>query len=325
MAQCHELTETNGVTEFAYLGERPWHGLGQVIRHGATVEEMAVSAGMAWDIRRATVQYGFVEMKDGFPMPEVRDVADRVVLYRSDTKAPLGVVSARYNEVQPRQALEFFRDIVETGGYVFESAGTMRGGARLFATVRPEASFELPGGDVVQGRILLATACDGSMATSVRPVTIRVVCKNTLQAAMAGSPMAVTVRHSSVFRPEPVKEQLRKICSTFDAFRHTAETLAATQMTVKRAEDFLIDVLPGSERVPVEQTRGFKRIMELFDGGAKGAEMASSRGTAWGLLNAVTEYVDHAIPARSDERRLESALFGDGAALKNKVFQLLTA
>jgi hypothetical protein len=60
------------------------------------------------------------------------------------------------------------------------------------------------------------------------------------------------------------------------------------------------------------------KIMTLFDGHGRGAELASSKGTAFGLLNAVTEFVDHKRRARGADHRLESAWFGQGATLKEK-------
>ena len=310
--------------EFAYLGAKAWHGLGQEIPVGATVEETQRAAGMAWRIERAPVQYGVLSNAGGFPLPELHEAPGRVVLYRSDTLAPLSVVSSRFNEVQPVQALEFFRDMVEAGGYVLETAGTMRGGARLFATVRPAQAFELPGGDLVEGRLLFATACDGSMATTVRQVSIRVVCKNTLGAAIGGSPDCVTVRHSSKINPVAMKEKLRTVSGTFDAFRCAAEVLAKSSVSASRAADFLSMLLPDPRVGLVEDTKGYKKMLALFNGEGLGASGLSSAGTAWGLLNAVTQYVDHEVGARNPENRQDSAIFGSGAVLKSRALALLT-
>ena len=56
----------------------------------------------------------------------------------------------------------------------------------------------------------------------------------------------------------------------------------------------------------------------MFDGHGRGAELAAADGTAWGLLCAVTEYVDHEKRARSQEYRLDSAWFGQGSNLKQR-------
>lgn len=70
--------------------------------------------------------------------------------------------------------------------------------------------------------------------------------------------------------------------------------------------------------------RNVARIMELFKGAARGADLPSARGTAWGLLNAVTEFVDHEA-GRADDSRLDSAWFGRGQALKAQALELIGA
>ena len=44
----HELsTRNNGFVEMAYVGEKPWHGLGQELDANATIEQWQTSAGTA--------------------------------------------------------------------------------------------------------------------------------------------------------------------------------------------------------------------------------------------------------------------------------------
>ena len=68
--------------------------------------------------------------------------------------------------------------------------------------------------------------------------------------------------------------------------------------------------------------RGMKKVLAMFNGHGRGAELASAKGTASGLLNSITEFVDHERRARSPDYRLESAWFGQGAALKEKALGL---
>jgi len=93
------------------------------------------------------------------------------VLYRSDTKAPLSVVSNRYQIVQPREVLEFYRDLTEVSGYELETAGVLKGGRKFWALARTGQTTKLKGNDQVNGYLLLATSCDGTLATTATPTT----------------------------------------------------------------------------------------------------------------------------------------------------------
>ena len=64
--------------------------------------------------------------------------------------------------------------------------------------------------------------------------------------------------------------------------------------------------------------RALKKVQALYQGHGRGAELQAAKGTAWGLLSAITEFVDHEKQARSQENRLDSAWFGSGALLKQR-------
>ncbi len=67
--------------------------------------------------------------------------------------------------------------------------------------------------------------------------------------------------------------------------------------------------------------RSVKAVLELYSGKGRGAELASSNGTAWGLLNSVTEFIDHHRRSRSADHRRDTAWFGQGAAIKQKAWE----
>jgi phage/plasmid-like protein (TIGR03299 family) len=86
--------------------------------------------------------------------------------------------------VQPREVLEFYRDLTEVAGYELETAGVLKAGRKFWALARTGKSAALKGNDVVNGYLLLATSCDGTLATVAMPTTVRVVCNNTLTIAL---------------------------------------------------------------------------------------------------------------------------------------------
>jgi len=305
----------------AYVGMTPWHQLGNQLSRGQPLDVWAKQAGMDWSICETPVRY---LADQAGSLGAIHTVEDQKVLYRSDTKTALSVVGGRYQVVQPHTVLEFYRDLTEVSGFELETAGVLKGGRKFWALARTGKTAALKGKDVVNGYILLATSCDGTLATVATPTTIRVVCNNTLSVALQGATQAVKVPHSTAFDAQAVKQRLGIAVSQWDAFMSRMKTLSERKVKEKESLDYFLQVLcQGAEAATQPghvqaSERALKTVHALYEGQGKGAELASAKGTAWGLLNAVTEYVDHGRRARSVDHRLDSAWFGQGAILKQR-------
>jgi phage/plasmid-like protein (TIGR03299 family) len=313
----HELTtHVDGRVEFAYLASdgTPWHGLGQALEDGTSLDAWRVAAGMDWKIKRGIVRYNTSVDGDQLELPEQH------VLFRSDTRAPLGVVSKRYQVVQPGEVVEFFRDIARAGGLELSAAGTIYDGKRFWATAKIGEASPTSVADTIGGYILISTSADGSLATEVRRTTVRTVCKNTLAMAL-GDKASVRVTHRSTFDPDQVKEFMGLNTAAWDAFRHNVVKLANVTLLEEEAGVITANVLGGAEKV--RETAGFKKVLSLFSGEGMGAQMDGVMGTRWGLLNAFTEYADHHARARSDQNRFVSSQWGAGADLKQRALSAL--
>jgi phage/plasmid-like protein (TIGR03299 family) len=333
----HELTiRADSTVEMAYVGEKPWHGLGQQLTPNTSIEQWQVAAGMDWKIQRSKVRY-FADAQGAqqFEMPSSH------VLFRSDSKAPLGIVSPEYKIVQPRAVLEFFRDLVEGNGYTLDTAGTLFGGRKFWALAKVDEA-NIVGADRVGGFLLLSTSCDGSMATEARETTVRVVCNNTL--SMARYAKADTkMSHRQRFDPDAMKARLGLSREHFEKMVEDMRALSAKRVTNATAEAFVRELLRPTVKpaevsdfssfmakvTAVEDTqrapKGEDAILALFRGSALGADLPGVRGTAWGLVNATTAYVDHVKTAKSVDHRLDSAFFGVGDDLKTRAFDLAFA
>ncbi|NKA33293.1 hypothetical protein GO300_01353 [Ralstonia solanacearum] len=311
------------VQSMAYVNETPWHGLGNQLAANQPLEVWARQAGMNWRIEEAEVR--FVSGTAGSSLGSIHAFPEQKVLYRSDTKAPLSVVSRRFQVVQPAEIIEFYRDLVECSGYELETAGVLKDGRKLWALAKTGQSATLKGRDRVNGYLLLATACDGTLATTAQFTSVRVVCNNTLAITLGDSTGAVKVPHRSQFDAQAVKRQLGIAVSSWDGFMVRMKALSECKVNDTAAEAFFRRVLTypatgANTPVPATNDSAVKAVQELFAGRGKGADMASATGTAWGLLNAITEYTDHHRRARSDDNRRDSAWFGQGAAIKQKAW-----
>ena len=330
------------VEQMAYVGDTPWHGLGNQLTQNQPIEVWAQQAGMDWRIESSNVSYmAQNERGQSIIMP----YEEQRVLYRSDTHAPLSVVSQRYQEVQPMEILEFYRDLTEQSGFELETAGVLKGGKKFWALARTGQTAELKGGDVSNGYILLATACDGTLATTAQFTNIRVVCNNTLAIALRGqssSASVVKVPHSTKFDADKVKQQLgisvrawdehmyemkqltqRKVtqgeaAAYFDAvFNNTSLSIADQEENIIQFYRNMATPNPAKEKSE-PNGRAMAKVMDMFNGQGRGAELSSAKDTAYGLLCSITEFADHERRAMSTDHRLDSAWFGTGAALKQR-------
>lgn len=311
------------IENMAFVGATPWHGLGNQLPRKQPIDVWAQRAGMDWSIRETPVCY----RTNGIDQDHaVLTYADQKVLYRSDTGAALSVVGDRYRVVQPREVLEFYRDLTAVFGYELETAGVLKEGRKLWALARTGQDAMLKNQDAVFSYLLLATSCDGTLATVAMPTTVRVVCNNTLAIALKGATNAVKVPHSTTFDPMAVKAQLGLATSSWPAFLYRIQKMAERKVKSMEAKAYFENVLgmPGGDHAmhAPPNGRALRRMQELFDGQGRGAELSSAKGTAWGLLNAVTQFVDHERRARSREHRLDSAWFGQGAIVKQRAFDL---
>ncbi len=318
----HELTTNqDGQVEFAYL-ERdglPWHGLGQAMPVGASIEEWRKQAGMDWRIQRSKVRYAVSRDESAV----FEEMADQHVLFRSDSKKALGLVSEKYKVVQPSEVIEFFRDIARAGGLELSAAGTIFGGKRFWATAKIGEASPTSVRDKIGGYLLISTSADGSLATEVRRTTVRTVCSNTLAMAMKDAPASIKVSHKSVFDPAAVKDFMGLNEAAWEAFKHQVVRLANKPVLLEAAETMTADILGGGDKVYA--TAGYNKILDLFQGQAKGSDFDGVNGSAWGYINAVTEYADWFSRARTHENRFVSSQWGQGADLKQRALDSVIA
>ncbi len=340
----HDLLIRNGRAAMAYRGNAPWHQLGQVIPEGASLEEIAELAGFNFEILRQPVSYTDEQGRQ-------RTFDARHILFRSDDGTPLSVMSKDYQIVQPRQVLiDFFDDLCESSGFALETCGILGNGQKYWAMAKTSIAEEICG-DAHQCYVLLATSADGSMATTAQPTSVRVVCSNTLQMATYGkNHKAIKVRHSAKFDPKAVKKAMGLVDfeESWEHFADDMRTLGNIEVDDNQARDFFSDLLrPKTERAKPRRQAGAMNLEELLTGDVgtgysavqtdKGSPQRAIRGlaeleesyrhapgavpgSAYGLLQGVTHFLDHS-RGKDAEKRLASSWFGQGANLKKTAYE----
>lgn len=309
----HELfVNEEGRASMAYVGQAPWHGLGQQLSEDSPLDVWAREAGMDYFIQETPVEFSAGETRHQFP--------GRKVLYRNDTGVALSVVSDRYKVVQPLEVLEFFRNLTEQHGWQLETAGVLYQGQKYWALAKTGHEVRIMGQDLLKGYVLLATSCDGTLRTMAKRTSIRVVCNNTLTYAASSGEPEIRVSHASTFNAAAVQNELG-IGDGWAEFAEKAAELAKRRVTNQEAVGYVLSMF-GDATKPLEDQPAINtvaQVLRLFDGNGKGSDLTSARGTAWGLVNAVTEYVDHH-KGRDQSRRLDNAWFLKGADFKQQAF-----
>lgn len=338
----HRISINNGRAEMAYTGEAPWHGLGTRVDALQSAQEMLKHAGLLWTV--STRPLAFQQHEGG---TFSQDAHGFRVVARDDNHAALGVVSKGYQPIQNTQAGDVVDALVTEGGAHVEVAGALDEGHRCWMLAQIPGTFEVVKGDEVRPYILCAWGHDGKHGLAVKRTSIRVVCNNTLTAAIGDKwsrTSDVFIKHSSTaaIRIEEAREALKLVRvgveKTVEAYRH----LAGIKLRDAQVADYFSDVFPRPVSVPSTGT-GYtpeqeaklerwtavqERIAALYQGGA-GVEIPGVRGTAWGAYNAVTEYIDHVYPVLQSGKvsadRQESAAFGSYATTKGEALTLALA
>lgn len=337
------VIETNGMVPFARLASRvntawwetpEYHG--QALTDNSTLEEWAAACGFEWEIVKNPVEYWFGE--------EMRTMKDKFVLHRSDNGKALAVASARWSPVQPKEVLDFFRDVIREQGWKMLTAGVLLEGAKFWAMAEVPTDLRV-GPLAAKAHVCFSTGADLKTATVVKPVSTVVVCNNTLDAALGEKGDEVRVRHTEVWDPKKAKDSLGVLHfeGAWDTFQEEMARLYETPIDRDQATQIFKDLLrPPKER---REDLGAHSFSDLLSGPVKTAAIKSEieadprglqpllnayrtapgalPGTALGVLQAVTYTVDHT--RGSDANRLNSAWFGSGATMKANAVKALAA
>lgn len=287
--------------------------------HPATAAEVMEAAGLTWKVELVPAY------AEGQPIPGTRAVV------RSDRREPIAVVGKRYAPVQNTDAFAFFDDLVGAGKAVYETAGALDRGRRIWLQARLPEDVWVTDQDNVGKYLTLTNSHDGGGALRALFTPKRIVCKNTFLAALreAGK-TGISIRHVGdvLGRAKEAERLLGISIKYFDTFGEQAQAFAHREMLKHAAARYFEELVPDpKDGDPARAGKTRETLERLFEAG-KGNALPGVRGTLWGALNAVIEYVDHERPTRlhegdsAAEKRFESALFGSGAQLKERAWSL---
>lgn len=316
----HELEQLNDGT-FSVLraedSETHWHRLETIIPTNAPFDAWLNSPVFDWEIQRSKVRYATSRDPDA----AMSEMPAQHVLFRSDKKTPLSIVSEDYHVVQPRQVLEFFKDFCEKNHLTMDTAGYIRGGVKFWALASTGNAFSVGAKDLVKQYVLLASSCDSSMATTGKHTSLRVVCSNTFHASINNGETAVKVRHSRDFSETRMAVDLGLMDDDFAHMGRTANEMATFKLPVVDAITWFAELVSGRINMEVDEVTDIANRSRVFKSLWNSYTTApGNEPTLWGAFNAVTHNVDW-VKGRSPSTRFDTAQFGAGAALKQAAWE----
>lgn len=287
-----------------FVSEPAWHGLGVVLPNAPTVDDAIKCAGLDWKVKPVPLFLG-----DGQAVPTHR------AMIRESDGSQLGVVGADYTPVQNAAAFDWIRPIIDSGEATIEAAGSLREGRRVWILARvKDAIVDVLPNDPIRSYVLFAHGHDGSLAVRAGFTKTRVVCQNTLSAAVNGDhgKQLLKFKHTA-----NVLDQLDRARAAFDMQRAVLRSDAEVyrMLAQKRLSDanlvrYIRETLhEGAGNDNAIKVRNVDQIVRLAHEG-RGA----TPGTLWGGFNAVTEYATHE-RGRSKDARLNANWFGQGGDL----------
>lgn len=322
----HNLATIGGKIAMCYQGETPWHQLGTVMPSGlVSVPDALIAASLDWNVALEPMF-----LQDGTQVPK------RLAVRRDSDKAVLSTVSDWYEPIQYRDAFSIFQPAVEEFGLTVEAAGALGSGERAWMLFRLPVTVSPVPGDDVNGYGLAVTGHDGKTSFDFRPTPIRVVCQNTLDAAVGVNIHGQASAKGRLFNVQhigdvktAIDEARRAVKGVLNTMKETGDTFAAMakrEMTAEEVAGYIEGIFPSERDGKVTDKTAERRqiIAELlFKGQGAALALSATDGNpnAWAIYNAVTEYFDHVstgLTKSANFRRIknQSAVFGDGADIK---------
>lgn len=311
-----------------------------------TAEEVIIKAGLDWEVAKCPLVAkmpfdGTIDMMSN-PVEGsfirghelYRDCPNAYATYRTDKNIPLGIVKEKYTEVQNIDAFGFFNDAIGKDKAIWQTAGFFGNGERIFVSAKLPDSIYVNGQDPVDNYLVFTTSHDGSSGVKILLTPIRVICENTLNAAIRNAQNYVSFRHTaSVHQNIDMAREILGICQEKISFLgEQYEAMSKIKMTDKEVNEYFVNlILSEKEKQNVLDTgHTFEQIIDRNWMAIEDSQISSKKvnvlhnmreyyevgpgqkqylGTGWGAYNAITGYYSNVDNAEGI-KRFDKLVFG---------------
>jgi len=324
----HNINRNNGKDSFFSVKEKAWHGLGTIVDQYPTSAEAIQYAGLDYDVIKSplfTCQRDEA-IGDNGEIVEGGQIAvpNHFATLRTDNQAVLGVVGKEYEIVQNRNAFEFFDAIVGGGdGILYETAGALGKGERIFITAKLPGYIKVGNQDMIEQYLMLTTSHDGLGSIMAAFTPVRVVCQNTLNAALRNHTNSIKIRHTA-----SANERLKQAHTLMGISGNLAGELeglfnhwSTVRITDKQVKKLIqIAMSPNKEtlgnleagRLDKLSTNYTNMVDNVYEYalGSPTQQMETTAGTIFGAYNAITGYFQNVRKYNDDDAKFKSIMDG---------------
>jgi len=330
---------------FFSVKEKAWHGLGTIVESYPTSAEALKFAGLDYTVEKrplftvdscnlVSFQTQDAEVGNAF-MPDIL-VPNFYSTVRTDTEDVLGVVGKDYKVVQNIEAFSFFDSIVGGGeGILYETAGALGQGERIFITAKLPSYIKVGKDDLIEQYLFLTTSHDGFGSITAAFTPVRIICNNTLNAALKNSSNVVRIRHSSGANERlkqahtlmgisgRIGDEMEQLFNRWANVRISDADLKRLVQTAMAPNREVLDKL--QKGLIDEASSVYKNIVDEVYGYAMSApsqQTDTAKGTLFGAYNAVTGYYQNARKFKDGEAKFKSIIEGTAKQRGQSAFDL---
>jgi phage/plasmid-like protein (TIGR03299 family) len=335
----NEQTEKHS---FFSVKEKAWHNLGQIIADYPTSAEAIIHAGLNYTVEKRPLFTYDTENHTGDPetdilIPEI-EVPDFYATIRNDTEQVLGVVGKDYEVVQNVNAFEFFDSIVGgKDGILYETAGALGKGERIFITAKLPDYIRVGKDDLIEQYLFLTTSHDGYGSITAAFTPVRIVCANTLNAAMRNHSNGIKIRHTASANERlkqahqllgitnQLADELEEVFNHWSKIRITDNAVKhLIQIAMAPNKEVLQNLQNGKQdELSTTYNNMVSSVMEYALTSPTQQEV-TTKGTLFGAYNAVTGYFQNVRNFKDDESKFKSIMYGTGLQRSQTAFDLCT-
>ena len=297
--------------------EKPWHGLGAIVKEAPTSADAIRLAGLDWHVVQEPIYTNFNRPVEGY----------RANVRSTDRKV-LGVVSDRYKVVQNVEAFSFTDELLGKG-VRYETAGSLQEGKKVWLLARLPREYIIAG-DRISPYLVFSNTHDGSGAVRVAVTPVRVVCNNTLNLALRTAKRGWSMIHTGDIRGkiQEAEDALFMAEKYMDSLGKEIERLRRKKISDRQVREYIELLIPAEKGTTEMQMKNINKLREdigrrYFDA----PDLKEVGNNAYRFINAVSDFATHAEPLRRTANYKENLFIRtmDGNPVIDRAYQLVEA